>query len=74
MSRYVLHPGYIFSKSDGDRHFIGAERLASLYGLPLAKCIIATRGGYRKQDGDIHLYPDYDGDYNIDNLKQTPDA
>ena len=69
MVRYILHPGYIFSKSDGDRHFIGAEKLANLYGLPLAKCITANSPGYREQDEDIHLKPRYDGDYSIEVAK-----
>lgn len=31
--RYVLHPGPIISKNDGDLHYINAPRLARLYGL-----------------------------------------
>lgn len=38
--KYVLHPGYIRSRSDGDIHYIGAGQLANLYGVPLSECII----------------------------------
>ena len=65
VARYILHPGFIISASDGDRHYIGAAKLAKLYGLPLAKCIVITSPRYQEQDGDVHLRPRYDGDYNI---------
>jgi len=31
--KYAVHPGYVTSISDGDRHFISAGTLAKLYGL-----------------------------------------
>ena len=68
MTRYVLHPGYVVSHTDGDRHYIGAGRLAELYGLPRnARTVIVAdwRMGFREQDGDVHLYPRLDGDYKL---------
>lgn len=39
--KYILVPGWITSQTDGDRHFIGASRLAELYGVPMGECVIA---------------------------------
>ncbi|QNN97742.1 hypothetical protein [Proteus phage VTCCBPA139] len=36
---YFLQPGYVYSPSDHDEHYIGRCQLASLYQVPMAKCI-----------------------------------
>lgn len=61
--RYVLHPGYVTSKSDGQEHFIGGPRLARLYGVDMRQCVFGDVSGYREQKGDVHLRPDYHGNY-----------
>lgn len=64
MSRYVLVPDWVFSKHDGERHWISAPTLASLYGVPLGKCVIDDGlGGFRSAPDDVRLGPRYDGDY-----------
>jgi hypothetical protein len=79
--RYALHPGWITSRTDGDRHFITAGQLAALYGVPVRKCLIipdesTSQWGSRKQDRDrlvryagelklIALAPRHDGDYSL---------
>ena len=68
MKRYVLHPGYIKSRSDGDWHYIDAYRLAKLYGVPLHECIVVDANRpetFRSRDlsGFKHLYPREDGKY-----------
>lgn len=70
VGRYVLHPGWVTSKTDGDRHYISASHLAHLYGLRLADCIVMHDDepgvrGYQQQSGDVHLYPRYDGNYSL---------
>ena len=65
--RYILHPGDVKSRTDGDWHYIDAFQLAKLYGLNIRDCIIFAGSnasvGYVEIEGDIHLYPRYDGDY-----------
>jgi hypothetical protein len=63
--RYIIHPGNIISRKDGDEHFVGAKQLANLYGVNLAECIVADGVRDRGLDaGDyIHLGPRFDGEY-----------
>lgn len=66
--RYVLHPGYVTSASDGQQHFIGGPRLALLYGLEIRdrlRVVFGDRAGYLELPGDVHLHPRNDGDYNL---------
>ena len=69
--QYCLHPGYVFSRSDGDEHFISFNRLLMLWGVPRGRCICwdyrrpATCLG-RHWDDYIHLTPRYDGNYVLD--------
>ena len=72
--RYVLLPGYITSKSDGQVHYINPLQLARLYGVNIKECRIVYRDSvismrsYNKTDDDIELYPRYDGDYRLPTL------
>lgn len=67
-AKYAVHPGYIFSTHDGQRHYIGAARLAELYNLPAGSWIrvdladVSTTRGFRWSDY-VHLYPVTDGNY-----------
>lgn len=38
-ARYLLCPGIVRSRTDGDRHHIDARRLAFLYGVPMSECV-----------------------------------
>ena len=64
--RYVLHPGYVISRTDGDEHFISADRLARLYGVDIRCCVRADSIEYRPGKNDVHLYPDYAGNYDLE--------
>lgn len=64
-TRYVLHPGRVISKHDGDIHFIGGPRLARLYGVDIRSCVFGDVLGYREQVGDVHLYPRDSGNYTL---------
>ena len=65
---YAIHPGYIISQYDGDRHYVPFTDLAGLYGLDPKDCIlwdinrVETYAGRRPEDY-IHLYPRADGRY-----------
>jgi hypothetical protein len=65
MTKYAVHPGYVTSKTDDDRHFIGAEQLMELYGVSPADCVVIPwdHPAPARLDGRIHLYPRYNGDY-----------
>ncbi len=63
MMRYVLHPGFVYSKSDGDRHYINGPTLASLYGLDFKQCVMGNSPRYHPLPGDVHLHPRRDGQY-----------
>lgn len=73
--RYVLCPGWVTSKNDGDRHYITAEQLAQLYGVPMAECLVYAPQKWwpasllrREQERCqelTRLEPRYDGDYRL---------
>lgn len=67
--RYILHPGHVRSRADGDRHYVGVEALLRLYAVPRdARWVVADDYG-RLPLGmyasvcDVHLHPRSDGNY-----------
>ena len=68
--RYVLHPGYVYSRNDGDRHFVGAVDLARLYGVRLSDCLVDRDGRFEHVTAVIHLRPRFDGDYRLPEASQ----
>ena len=66
-TRYVLRPSNVTSRSDGDVHFISARQLADLYGVSLRECkiLMDPHGQATVKDGEIHLWPRYDGNYTL---------
>jgi hypothetical protein len=64
-----VHPGYVYSRNDGDRHYIGFVQLCRLYGLNPYRCVNAGQPenmlGRRPQEGDRHFYPRKDGNYEL---------
>ena len=71
MIKYIIYPGHVTSKEDGDRHYISAGELMHLYKVSIKECVIirSERDHYKlrgfKRDL-IQLYPRYDGDYSMD--------
>jgi len=64
--KYVIFPGWIRSKNDGDRHFIGVGALAELYQVNLSECLVYDdHMPSHFYDGLIRLHPKYNGDYTI---------
>lgn len=74
---YALWPGMVTSKSDGQRHYITASKLAVLYGVRLDECVILdmremqrlpaslAESRVRAAKGLVDLYPRYGGDYTL---------
>ncbi len=42
MELFVIHPGWIISKNDGDMHYLDGSNLMKLYRVHPSECIIAT--------------------------------
>lgn len=69
MKRYMLHPGWICSKNDGDWHFIGVGQLVQAYRINIKECLVCASCQGREalpctNEGNlINLFPRYDGDY-----------
>ena len=40
MKKYAIHPGWIISQYDGQRHWISGPRLIHLYRVNPAECVI----------------------------------
>lgn len=69
--RYVLHPGHVTSKNDGDRHYINANDLMRLYRVPHDSRTFIDYGDersaqlFKPHPGDVHLHPRHDGNYTM---------
>lgn len=70
--RFIIHPGWIRSKNDGDIHWISGAMLMRLYRVFSHESVIVdeknfpgSEASYRERPGDIHLYPNYYGNYYI---------
>ena len=65
--RYIVHPGEVISRSDGDIHFISFNRLCQLYGIHKEQAVNAGVPGAFPRPGfdgkDIHLWPLESGQY-----------
>jgi len=73
--KYIICPGYVISKTDGQHHYIGAMRLIRLYGVDPRDCFIyepapwwpnyyyVDSGKYLA--GVRRLGPRYDGNYDL---------
>lgn len=56
--RFVLCPGYVISRNDGQRHYVSANALRQLYGVPARACACLRdlspgrrrRGGHSSAD------------------------
>lgn len=65
---YVLHPGIVISRNDGQEHYISAPILATLYRVRMDECVISRDTRYYWHNYDMpselfHLYPLYSGEY-----------
>lgn len=66
--KYLLAPGPVRSRNDGDWHEITAAQLALLYGVPLDECIWPPSSTYcnlEYLDTLTLLRPRRDGDYRL---------
>lgn len=71
---YTLYPGSVYSRTDGQKHFVGRNELARLYNVPLDLCLTIEDRDLRRPDLRDHvsfagkliaLRPREDGDYRL---------
>ncbi len=69
--KYALYPGFVTSEYDGERHYITASRLATLYGVDMDKCIVIdTQYDKHRYNGQlIDLKPRKNGDYDLEKVE-----
>lgn len=72
--KYAVHPGYVISKNDGQRHFVNARQLRYLYQVMPEDCVTVNNADYldpSKREfiefagGLIPLRPRRDGNYTL---------
>ena len=74
--KYVICPGFVTSKTDGQRHYVGPYELMRLYGVDPKDCDIYEPTPWwpgsvsvwrpdEEHKGLIRLHPRYDGDYKL---------
>lgn len=79
MKKYLLCPGHVVSKTDGQQHYITASQLAKLYGVPMDECLIRPETGTPKHFGWdeshqlIELWPQTSGDYALPHNTHYPE-
>ena len=62
--KYILHPGFIESITDGQKHYITSDNLMRLYGVNPKECVtFIPYRQYPNQDKLIQLHPNIYGDY-----------
>lgn len=61
--KYIIHPEYMISKSDGESHYISFCDLLNAYQLNIKECVRYQEDIHRYDKNLIHLYPRYHGDY-----------
>jgi hypothetical protein len=74
MKKYLVIADYVRSKNDGDRHYIGCNKLMNLYGVHAEECICLDSGDrsapsigwyHKRYPGIVELRPSYIGDYTL---------
>jgi|GEM_PF-6969725 len=63
---FIVCPGYIVSKYDGDEHFINAQMLIALFGVNPKHCKVVGPYNDHFPASWPELHPKYDGNYSLD--------
>lgn len=61
--KYLLLPGYVRSKTDGQSHYVSADQLVRLYGVDWRECVVGV--DVPELDKLIVLMPRRDGNYAV---------
>lgn len=67
--KYAVCPDWVTSRSDGERHYVDAQALVSLYGVNPSECVVAAPSRERSRQQQFHglieLRPRSDGNYKL---------
>lgn len=63
MKRYLVCPGHVTSRNDGERHYVGPGALMKLYGVNPRECVIQGSFGLEGAGKLKVLRPRFDGNY-----------
>lgn len=64
--KWIIAPGWVTSRSDGQRHKISAAQLIRLYGVRREDCVIFEGRGVPPEYSRLPwLAPRYDGNYTL---------
>jgi hypothetical protein len=64
MSRFVVWPGVVYSRTDGQGHWISGPELLRLHRVPKgARVVYGNARGWVNRPDDIPLFPRDDGQY-----------
>lgn len=66
MKRFCIHPGFVVSANDGDRHYISYPKLIELYGVNPKDCA-QFRANSAIHMGKTCLRPSSSGRYRLQN-------
>lgn len=73
---FIVVPGPVNSKFDGDRHYISATRLMDLYRVKREECVVIENSRnaylYGRYEGCLILEPRYHGDYDLPDVLVDP--
>lgn len=65
MKKYLVCPGHIKSKTDGQLHYVSSKALIALYGVNPDECVIDCNLNPKKSLDLIELRPRYNGNYTL---------
>jgi len=68
--QFLICPGEIASRSDGQLHYIGVRQLQNLYGVRSEECIVDSP--HNRVEGLLYLEPSYEGDYSLPDVFHDP--
>jgi hypothetical protein len=65
-AKYLVYPGYVISKNDGEKHYISFMKLIELYRVDPRECINASMASFGiHRCGLKRLMPDTTGRYKL---------
>lgn len=70
--RYLIYPGYVQSRNDGDVHYVGVYALARLYGLAPSQWRTYNPDTDRRSTLPV-LGPRFDGNYTLPGIGDRDD-
>ena len=64
-NKFIVKPGEVISKNDGERHHVSFDQLVNLYDVRRSDCFDSTNMRVNLNNNSIILRPSYDGEYSL---------